>query len=112
MQALENAYSVKGEGRLYWCGYGGNIPEKVKSLINLIRSNGREAYFVRTDGFDKTILNICQFCFDDDSEMIKEIEKIKKTNNINIKTLSFNPEKRLLSSNPGVTCVFNFVKNF
>lgn len=90
MDALKRAYSVSGAGRLYWCGYGSSIPSNVLSLINLARSKGREAYFIPTDGFDKTMLNICQICYDGDSNAIAEIEKLKKPTSLNIVTTSFN----------------------
>ncbi|MDD4591286.1 MAG: SIR2 family protein, partial [Parabacteroides sp.] len=33
MDALENAFTKKGAGRLYWCGYGDNAPEEVVDLL-------------------------------------------------------------------------------
>lgn len=89
MNALENAYNTNGAGRLYWCGYGSTVPSRVKSLISFIRSKGREAYFIRTDGFDKTMLNICQFCFNGDSAAINQIEKFKNSIDINTLTAFF-----------------------
>jgi len=98
MDALKKAYSVNGAGRLYLCGYGNNIPAQVASLINFIRSNGREAYFIPTDGFDKTMLNICQFCFDGDNDAITKIEELKKPTSSNIITTSFNRPLRPITN--------------
>ncbi|WP_286884299.1 MULTISPECIES: SIR2 family protein [Sphingobacterium] len=60
MDALMESYSQKGGGRLYWCGYGRNIPEKVKKLIEVARENNRIAYYIPTDGFDKLMLSLCK----------------------------------------------------
>ncbi|EMS72563.1 SIR2 family protein [Ruminiclostridium cellobioparum] len=90
MDALKKAYSGSGAGRLYWCGYGSTMPNNVRTLINYARSQGREAYFIPTDGFDKTMLNICQICYDGDAKAIAEIEKLKKPTGLNIVTSFFN----------------------
>lgn len=98
MDALKKAYAISGAGRLYWCGYGSSIPNNVQSLINFARSKGREAYFIPTDGFDKTMLKICQVCYED-SNAIEEIEKFKKPNSLNTVTTSFNsPSHSALNS--------------
>lgn len=89
MDALKKAYSVKGAGRLYWCGYGNQVPHNVESLINFIMSQGREAYYISTDGFDKTMLNICQYCFSDENDAIRKIEELKKPTSLDIVTTSF-----------------------
>lgn len=99
MDALKKAYSVNGAGRLYWCGYGSNIPNNVESLINFARSKGREAYFIPTDGFDKTMLNICQFCYDGDNNALAEIRELKKPTNLNFITTSFNSPSRPVINN-------------
>lgn len=99
MDALKKAYSINGAGRLYWCGYGSNIPNNVESLINLARSIGREAYFIPTDGFDKTMLNICQFCYDDDNNALAEIRELKKPTNLNIVTTLFSSPSRPVINN-------------
>lgn len=99
MDALKKAYSISGAGRLYWCGYGSSIPNNVQSLIDFVRSKGREAYFIPTDGFDKTVLNICQFCFDGDSDATAQIEKLKNPTSLNTVTTSFkSPSYPILNS--------------
>ena len=55
MDALTRTFTDKGAGRLYWCGYGGNITPEVQELITNIRKAGRTAYYIDADGFD----NIC-----------------------------------------------------
>jgi hypothetical protein len=52
MEALMESYQARGAGRLYWCGYGRDIPPRVKKLLDLARANGRTAYYIPTDGFD------------------------------------------------------------
>ena len=63
MMALEKAFQNQGAGRLYWCGYGRNVSQKVQNLIEKINLQGREAFYIPTDGFDKTMLNIVNMCF-------------------------------------------------
>jgi hypothetical protein len=96
MEALKTVYNVKGAGRLYWLGYGTTLSPNVESFISFVRSQGRDAYYVPTDGFDRTLLKICQYCFNDDHETLADIEKLKKANitNYNIATSDFEyPEK-------------------
>jgi hypothetical protein len=66
MEALFEAYSQKGAGRLYWCGRGSNVPDCVKKLIDIARANGRTAYYVPTDGFDKLFISLAGACVGDD----------------------------------------------
>jgi NAD-dependent SIR2 family protein deacetylase len=62
MEALKESYSQKGSGRLYWCGYGRNIPAAVEELILIARSNGRSAFYIPTDGFDKLMISLSKVC--------------------------------------------------
>lgn len=78
MDAIEKAYIEKGAGRLYWCGYGRNVPPKVQKLIDKINLSGREAFYVPTDGFDKTMLNIAQMFFEN-NELRKKVEELKQS---------------------------------
>jgi len=77
MNALKEAYSERGAGRLYWLGYGNYISPKVKELILHIREQGREVFFVPTDGFDRTMLNLTTTIFQDSIEDLEKISKIK-----------------------------------
>lgn len=38
MDALERAYMEKGAGRIYWCGYGRDIPPKVQRFLEKLIS--------------------------------------------------------------------------
>lgn len=62
MDALRAGYSQKGQGTLYWCGFGSNISVEVAALIELAKSNGHEAYFVPTQGFDDLMTRLSLFC--------------------------------------------------
>lgn len=75
MQALKDAFTKQGAGRLYWCGYGENIGSEVLQLLSQIRESGREAYYVATDGFDNTIIHLAKTAFEDDSTIGKQIQK-------------------------------------
>ena len=68
MEALTEAFSHPGAGRLYWCGYGSFINGDVKSLLAAARNAGREAVFVETDGFDKTMISILLSTFYDEQD--------------------------------------------
>ena len=76
MSALKQAYSNKGAGRLYWCGYGNSIPEPVEDLLRFATENGREAYFIPTDGFDQTMLKITLACFENDSAQMTKVKEL------------------------------------
>lgn len=79
MNALKEAFSQPGSGRLYWCGFGDNLNADVKELIDLARINNRVAYFISTDGFDKTILQLSRACFENDVIKQEEIKKLIKS---------------------------------
>ncbi|AEA42455.1 SIR2 family protein [Fluviicola taffensis] len=74
MDAISEAFSTRGAGRLYWCGYGETIPNEVSELILKIRSQGRDAYYISTDGFDKTLIHLSKSAFEDNPEITKNIQ--------------------------------------
>ncbi len=78
MTALKSAFSQRGSGRLYWCGYGNNISDEVVELIQIARANNREAYFVSTDGFDKTMLHLAKVCFEGNTILAGRVQEILK----------------------------------
>ena len=77
MDALERAYMGKGAGRIYWCGYGRDIPPKVQRFLEKINQSGRNAFYVPTDGFDKTMLNIANI-FIENEELQKKTELVRR----------------------------------
>lgn len=92
MDALERAYMEKGAGRIYWCGYGRDIPPKVQRFLEKINQSGRNAFYVPTDGFDKTMLNIAHMFFENE-DLQRRIEEIKKTLGVGVEceTTAFQP---------------------
>lgn len=76
MEALKAAFTVRGAGRLYWCGFGAKMLPEVQQLIQDIRTSGREAYYVETDGFDNTMVRLMTYCFGSDAAKQQEIEDI------------------------------------
>lgn len=78
MTALASAYQTMGNGKLFWCGYGNNAPVPVINLIQSINDNGRSAYYVPTDGFDKTIYSLTRHCFSEDADFLRRIDALKK----------------------------------
>lgn len=78
MGALKKAYEIKGTGKLFWCGYGNNPNKEVQELVEYINEVGRVAYYVPTDGFDKTIYSLARHCMSEDKNFIQNIEKLKQ----------------------------------
>lgn len=76
MSALTEAFSERGSGRIYWCGYGSNIPSEVETLLRTAKNAKREAFYIDTDGFDKTMLSLVMNSFHSDVEKQKEIMSI------------------------------------
>lgn len=79
MNTLKKAFSQPGSGKLFWLGYGDNMTDSVKDLINHCRANNREAYYIKSLGFDETMLSILEHCFYDDAEKRSRIETIKNS---------------------------------
>lgn len=80
MSALRMAYESQGSGMIFWCGYGSQINNDVKSLIDHARSHGRAAYYIATEGFDTTMYHAASTCFRGDSVFEEALEKIIRDN--------------------------------
>ena len=78
MDALKESFTKKGSGRLYWCGYGETINSEVSELLLTIRASGREAYYVATDGFDKTMIHLSKSAFEDNPIISLQIDETLK----------------------------------
>ncbi len=78
MTALASAYKAKGKGKLFWCGYGNDASAPVMDLIKSVNDNGRSAYYVPTDGFDKTIYSLTRYCMNEDAVFLQRIDTLKK----------------------------------
>lgn len=98
MTALAEAYSQPGAGRLYWCGYGSECPQAVHNLIDFVNGKGRQAFYIATDGFDKTILLISKHCMSDNQEILNRIEALKTSlgNLKDLSSTSFQPSQGTL----------------
>lgn len=102
MDALVQAFSKKGGGRLYWCGMGETITIEVQNLIQRVRAAGRSAYYVDTSGFDNTMLSLVKYCFSEDvakQREINEILKIVEPEQITPFEIQKSQNKRYLKSN-------------
>lgn len=77
MTALASAYQAKGTGKLFWCGYGNNAPAPVKDLIRSVTDSGRSAYYVPTDGFDKTLYSLTRHCMSDEVNFLRRVDALK-----------------------------------
>lgn len=79
MDALSAAYTEKGSGRVYWCGYGVDIPENIRNFLLAVRQSGRECYFIPTDGFDKTMISLTKACVENDNRKATEVNDILRS---------------------------------
>ncbi|NNU33165.1 hypothetical protein HK413_01430 [Mucilaginibacter sp. S1162] len=87
MDALKESYSKKGSGRLYWCGYGHIVPQPVQELLELARKNGRAAYYIPTDGFDKLMISLAKVvCLNNQPLTLKFEEYLKGEKNLLVRT--------------------------
>jgi len=121
MDALKEAYSKKGGGMLFWCGYHNNNSPEVTELIQLAYRNNRQAFYVPTDGYDTTMLNITKLVIEGNSKLKQELASIQQLNNNNDKFAPFDlkPEhtNKVLKSNcfplkfPDEVFVFDAVLN-
>ena len=78
MDALTQVYSQKGAGKLFWCGYGSNVPSKVETLIRTANQYGRAAFYIPTEGFDSTFYAIARHCMSENKEFLEKVDNIKK----------------------------------
>ena len=103
MTSLKDAYSNQGAGILFWCGYGNIINKEVKELLKHIEKCGRKAYYINTDGFDNTMLNLTKHVIEDEDDLIYEFKSLKSGNSINneFKPFALNPQEtnKVLKSN-------------
>jgi hypothetical protein len=79
MDAILSAFTKKGSGRLYWCGFGDGVNEEIFDLISKIRASGREAYYISTDGFDKTLIHLTKSAFEGNTTVEKQIQDTLET---------------------------------
>ena len=63
--------------------------DDVKALLTVARNAGRDAVFIETDGFDKTIISLVISAFNDDLEKSKEIHQILEDMNADIPVTQF-----------------------
>lgn len=73
MKTLKEAYSKKGAGMLFWCGYNQDASEEVATLIKHAAHNNRQAYYVPTEGFDTTMTGVAKLLVDGQPELKKEL---------------------------------------
>jgi hypothetical protein len=78
MSALATAYQGKGVGKLFWCGYGLKASPQVETLLDGIIHSGRNAYYIPTDGFDKTMYCIARHCMSEKKEFLQRIDSLKR----------------------------------
>ena len=90
MNTLKEAYSKSEGGILYWCGYGDNTNSDVDDLIQIAKKNGRNAFYISTDGFDSTLRKITQIVVESDDNLKNELTELYKTDRIKETITPFN----------------------
>lgn len=78
MESLQKAYQTNGTGKLFWCGYGATPDKMVEQLIDDINDLGRIAYYIATDGFDKTMYSVARHCMNENKDFLQAVEKLKQ----------------------------------
>jgi len=78
MQALMQVYSERGAGKLFWCGYGQDVPVSVKQLIEHANEHGRDAFYIPTAGFDNAMYSITRHCMGGDSSFVSKVDELKR----------------------------------
>ena len=103
MESLKETYSKPGAGILFWCGYGNSPSNQVKELLKFIKDKGRSAFYVSTEGFDNTMLNLTKHVIEDDDNLKEEFRELKKSiiNKNTTTPFTLNPERinKVLKSN-------------
>ena len=78
MHALTQVYSERGAGKLFWCGYGQDVPAPVANLIEHANKHGRNAFYVPTAGFDSAMYSIARHCMSGDNAFISKVDELKR----------------------------------
>lgn len=55
MDVLHETYSKMNSCRLFWCGYGSDVPAPAEELIITARTAGTDGFYIASDGFDDLI---------------------------------------------------------
>ena len=71
MESLKAAYSEHGTGTLYWCGFSdGDVPDHIAKLIRHARANGRNAFYIPSQGFDDLLTRLAVHCLDGEAREV------------------------------------------
>lgn len=96
MNTLTESYRQLGAGRLYWCGYGRDIPPRVAQLIETARQQGRTAYYIPSDGFDKLFISLASACTKGDEQLSGKYRENLRVNATNEEMPAFTvPQTRI-----------------
>lgn len=90
MDSLKEAYSNNGGGILFWCGYGDYISDEVKDLLDHAHKNNRTAFYIPTDGFDKTMIGLTRLLVQENNELSNEFSELLKSEVDHDYTVPFN----------------------
>lgn len=82
MKALNNAYQSMGAGILFWCGHKNEMSQEVERLLKEINENGRKAYFIPTEGFDDTLIDLAKHCYEGNNDIQQKLRQTLQITNI------------------------------
>lgn len=74
MSMLRQAYAEPNSCRLYWCGFGEDVPESVEALMAIPGAVGRDTFYVPSEGFDDLISRLALRQLE--GELLSEAKKI------------------------------------
>jgi len=92
MDSLNKAYQERGGGVLFWCGYKDDRSQEVERLLKDINENGRKAYFISTEDFDNTLIDLAKYCFEDNEDFLQILNRSKIINSDDYKVSSITDE--------------------
>lgn len=74
MSTLRQAYAESNPCRLYWCGFGEDVPEPAEGLMASAGAVGRDAFYVPSGGFDDLISRLVLRQLE--GELLSEAKKV------------------------------------
>jgi len=103
MAVLHDAYSGASPSRLFWCGYGDDIPSPVEALIAKAHELKKDAFYVSTQGFDDVIARLALRQLEGDllaeSKRVLDSAAGSSSSATSVFTVPQNPATSLIKSN-------------
>lgn len=103
MAVLREAYSGTSPSRLFWCGYGDDVPSPVEVLIAKAHELKKDAFYVSTQGFDDVLSRLSLRQLEGEllteSKLVLDSAAVSSSSTISPFTVPQNPATSLIKSN-------------